>query len=322
MAARRQPMTDEERAAKVAALVGRLDDAVAELADGDRWMSMLRASGTFRNYSFRNMMLLAQQAEERGMTLTAVAGFTAWRDLGRSVRKGEHGLAIFAPLTRKADPEQGQPVGARVMYGVRVVHVFDIAQTDGDESPTPPPATAGRDARALWTGLEALVRAEGFEVVRASMPDPEEHGRTDLASRVVSVRPDLDDTFATAVLAHELGHLRAGHEHRQISGAQRETEAESIAYVVLGAHGLDCADSAGPYIAGWSGGDPDVVASAAEAIHTAATGILADLTGPDAIPVPSSGSAPSARAQRATAQRPRPSTTRAPLTTPNRAPAP
>lgn len=313
--AKRRPMTDEERAAKVAALVGRLDDAIAELADGDRWMSMLRTSGTFRTYSFRNMMLLSSQAEERGMTLTAVAGFTAWRDLGRSVRKGEHGLQILAPLIRKADPEQGLPVGARVMYGVRVVHVFDIAQTDG--AAVPPPTTASRDARALWSGLEALVRAEGFEVVRASAPDPEEHGRTDLGSRVVSVRPDLDDAFATAVLAHELGHLRADHERRQISGAQRETEAESIAYVVLGAHGLDCAASAGPYIAGWSGGDPDVIASAAEAVHTAAAGILADLSGPDAAPAPSSGSLPSAR--RATPQRPRTSAIR---TAPNPAPSP
>src|SRR5437899_2890508 len=104
---RRRPRTnrlsENERAAKVDALMERLADAVAELTDGEQWTAMLRAAAKFHRYSFRNVMLLHTQAAERGLDLTAVAGYSTWRALGRTVRRGERGLAILAPVTRRVD---------------------------------------------------------------------------------------------------------------------------------------------------------------------------------------------------------------------------
>lgn len=283
-AGRRRPprSSPEERAAKIDALIERLNGAVAELTEGDQWTAMLRAATRFHRYSFRNMMLLWTQAEQRDMPLTAVAGFTTWKSLGRTVRKGEHGLQILAPVTRRRDdpdgPADGEGGSRRVMTGVRIAHVFDISQTDGAPLPEPPPLVplAGKDTAQLWEPLAALVRAEGFQLQR----NPETgavQGWTRYGDRVVSVRPDIDDAHAVAVLAHELGHIRADHEHRDLPRAQAETEAESIAHVVLAANGVDSTTSAVPYLAGWSGGDPAVIAAAAETVHTAAAGILTDL---------------------------------------------
>jgi antirestriction protein ArdC len=277
-------MTDEQRVAKVEALNAQLVAAVDELTEGEQWTSMLRAAGRFHSYSFRNMMLIWLQAEQRGMAPTAVAGFTTWKSLGRSVRKGERGLAILAPVTRRVASDDEPAVvgesegGRRVMRGVKIAHVFDISQTDGPPLPVPPRpvALAGEDEAGLWQPLADLVEAEGY-VLRRDPEDGSTQGWTDHANRVVSVRPDIDGAFAAAVLAHELGHIRADHGGRIISRAQKETEAESIAYVVMAAHGCDSAISAVPYVAGWSNSDHEVIAAAAETVHTVAAGILADL---------------------------------------------
>jgi antirestriction protein ArdC len=287
----------EERAAKIETVLARLNDAVGELAEGEQWTAMLRAATKFHRYSFRNMMLLWAQAEERGMPLTAVAGFTAWKSLGRSVRKGERGLQILAPVTRRADDKNddvdtddataSQPgeasSGRRVIAGFTVAHVFDVSQTDGKPLPEPPQPVplAGEDTAQLWAPLAELLRAEGYDLQRRPETGATQ-GWTNYTDRIVSVRPDIDDAYAVAVLAHELGHVRADHEHRKIPRAQAETEAESIAFIVLAAHGCDSATSAVPYIAGWSGGDSEVIAAAAETVHSAAASILADLGVDDA----------------------------------------
>ncbi|MFC4945839.1 ArdC-like ssDNA-binding domain-containing protein [Pseudonocardia sp. GCM10023141] len=297
MTTQRPPMAPEQRTTKVDALMERLSTAISAVTEGDAWVAMLRASTRFHRYSFRNMMLLAQQAEERDMPLSAVAGFTTWKQLGRSVRKGEHGLQILAPVTRRADvtstgtptsaaAEPDQPhSGGRVMRGVRVVHVFDISQTDGAPIPQLPEpiALTGAAVPGLWDALTVLVQAAGYEVHR--VPDSGmREGWTNHTTRIVSVRPDLDGAAAEAVLAHELGHVRADHEHREISHAQRETEAESISYVVMAAHGYVATSSAAPYIAGWSGGDPSVLAEAANTVHTTASVILTDLAAAGTLP--------------------------------------
>lgn len=285
------PMSSEERAAKVEALSARLADAVTELATGEQWTAMLRAAAAFHRYSFRNVLLLWAQAEERGATLTQVAGFQAWRTLGRTVRKGEKGYQVLAPRTRRRDDDVvaeaapdappttdagGSP--GRVMCGVKIAHVFDIAQTDGEPLPSVdgPQWLTGDDPAGLGEALAALIAADGYELVRRPETG-DTQGWTNYTERIVSVRPDIDAAATAAVLAHELGHIRADHEHRRVSRAQRETEAESIAFVVLTACDLDSAAAAVPYIAGWNDGDPEVIAAATETVHRAAAAILADL---------------------------------------------
>jgi antirestriction protein ArdC len=72
--------------------------------------------------------LIWVQSIARGFTPRRVAGYRAWQELGRHVRKGERGLQILAPVLRKVTPDNGEEEERRVV-GFRVVHVFDIAQT-------------------------------------------------------------------------------------------------------------------------------------------------------------------------------------------------
>ena len=91
---------EQARAEKLEALHETLTAQVAELVDSEAWQTMLRAAARFHRYSFGNVcMILAQRP-----TATQVAGFHTWRSLGRSVTKGEKGIAILAPVTYKTKP--------------------------------------------------------------------------------------------------------------------------------------------------------------------------------------------------------------------------
>lgn len=71
------------------------------------------------SYSIKNKMLIFMQCPEA----KEIKGYRAWKAEGRQVQKGEHGIRIFAPLTRK-DKENDDEV-----FGFRLVSVFDISQT-------------------------------------------------------------------------------------------------------------------------------------------------------------------------------------------------
>lgn len=103
----------------------------------------------------------------------------------------------------------------------------------------------------------------------------------------------------------ELGHIRAEHETRFLDTyarsvtcrAQAEIEAESIAYLVAAATGLEADAYSVPYVTGWSGGDAALLQECAARVVSTARGIVAalDLDQPE----PSGGLSPDVLAERA-----------------------
>ncbi len=121
------------RVDRLKAAHAKLEDAIAELASGEDWKRMLNVASKFHRYSFINhLMILCQRPDA-----TLVAGFRKWQQLGRNVRKGEKGLAIFAPCKyrTKIETQDGEEQILQSIRGFRVVYVFDISQTEGDEIP-------------------------------------------------------------------------------------------------------------------------------------------------------------------------------------------
>ena len=216
------------------------------------------------------------------------------------MRAGEKGLRIFGPVTRRLradevaswlaqgrdpfDPD-GRP--RLVVRGFTVEHVFDLSQVDPGPDAQPLPDTRpwtaqrGDGPAGLWPALVAMTETHGFtlDVRPARSEDGGAHGWTDYATRTVWVNSDCDEAERVRILAHETaGHIRCDHEHRRhISRGQRETEADSVAYVVLAALGLDISSSTVEYVADWSQGDPQVLRAAAETVHRVAAAVLADL---------------------------------------------
>jgi len=56
----------------------------------------------FHQYSPSNIFLIMLTKPDA----THVAGFQAWKKMGRYVKKGEHGIPILAPMIHKEDPDR------------------------------------------------------------------------------------------------------------------------------------------------------------------------------------------------------------------------
>jgi len=249
------------RAAALETMHTQLAEKVAALASGEGWASWLRFANSFHRYSFNNTLLIWAQKPEA----TMVAGYRAWQARGRQVRRGEQSIKVYGPVTRrdpKLDP-QGHPVrdaaGKPVMdvrvVGVKPVSVFDVSSTDGDPLPEPPEAKllTGEAPPGLWDALKAFVEAQGYTVSRGDCGGA--NGVTMFDTRQVRVRADLDDAAACKTLAHEAGHAVLHDPKQREPFACRgvvEVEAESVAYLVTAAHGLDASQYTFNYVAGWA----------------------------------------------------------------------
>lgn len=286
---------DQARRETVEQLHRQLAEHVGSLDNRAEWEQYLTFARSFHQYSFGNRLLIMLQAPEA----TAVAGYRAWQAKGYQVRRGERAIRVLGPVTRRepvldaaGNPlfdADGKPREVRRLVGVRPVSVFDIAQSDG---PTPPEhpvpvLLTGQAPPGLWDSLATLVADRGF---RLELGDCEgANGLTLYSERVVRVRDDVDDAQAVKSLAHELGHVLATPDGAD-GGCRglREVEAESVAYMVTQAHGLDSGQYTFRYVTGWAtqaAGDQtpeQVLRATGQRVIDAADLILAH-TQPDAV---------------------------------------
>ena len=125
---------------------------MAELTTSEAWVRMLRVAARFTRYSPTNVLLLWMQAEQRGVTLSRVAGYRAWQAMGRQVVKGARSFAVRAPVRRRLTVEEaaerartgqrpafdadGRP--ALVVRGFRLERVFRYEDTEGEPLPEAP----------------------------------------------------------------------------------------------------------------------------------------------------------------------------------------
>ena len=273
-----------------------LAERVGSLDSLEAWGAWLRFANGFHRYSFNNTVLVWAQRPDA----TMVAGYRAWQAKGRQVRRGETLIKVFGPVTtrepkldvlgRPVRDADGKPVQEVRIVGVKPVSVFDVSQTDGDPLPTPPEATllTGQAPPGLWDILQAFVEAQGFSVSRGDCG--EANGVTMFDTREVRVRADVDDAQGVKTLAHEAGHVLLHAPEQRDAFACRgvvEVEAESVAFLVTAAHGLDSSQYTFNYVAGWAhqaatGDGPsveDIVKATGQRVIGAADRIL-QATGP------------------------------------------
>ena len=245
--------------AKAAELLQRLQEGVQTLTDSDSWARLLAVQARFHAYSFLNVVAILLQRPDA----TRVSGYQTWRELGRYVKRGEKGIAILAPITPRAPkveaeeaaeggetkpaPRAGRPTR------FRVVHVFDVSQTDGEplpESPTQRLSTSTDAGRELYRRLSAIAAADGIRVEADATLPRGVNGECDPAARVIRLARGLSEDHRARTFCHELAHAWL----HEIGGdrAQQEAEAEGVAYVVATWAGLDCDGYSFGYVAGWA----------------------------------------------------------------------
>jgi len=199
----------------------------------------------FHRYSFHNQMLIWMVAPDA----TDVAGFHTWKKLGRTVKKGEKGIPIFAPIWVKRKPEadhegiteetEGNDSEQKKMF-FRVVYVWDVSQTEGDPLPEVPDAmnVGGSVRDGILPLLEKYTSMEGIRLNYNDSLIRNAHGMS-MGGQIV-ILSSLTDEQKFHALAHELAHehLHGTQERLEYSKRLKETEAEATAYIVCRRFGL------------------------------------------------------------------------------------
>ena len=214
-----------------------------------------QAYSAFHSYSLGNQLLALFQCAARGIRPGPIATFMHWKELGRSVRKGEKALILCQPRTyvkRDPDPDE-EDAEPGVIFTYRRGW-FVLSQTDGEPYIAPELPTWDK-ARAL----DALGPVEvPFTATDGNMLGYSVQGRF----AVSPLSP-----FPAKTTFHELAHclLHLDEEHRE--GAElprnlKEVEAESVALLCSEALGLDGAEYARGYVQNWLQGEAIPEASA------------------------------------------------------------
>ena len=230
---------------KANALVTQVNERIEILANltdkaaqSESMIAFMQALTKFYRYSLNNILLILIQNPDA----TRVAGYNDWKKkFNRQVQQGEQGIKILAPCAYKIDPDdENSPKEVR---GFRVVTVFDISQTEGDDLPDSPNWVSPEKNEELENKLLQFAADNQIQVeVTEDLPG----GAQGISlGGVIKLAP----TAATKTLIHELAHEML-HKKKRSSREVMELEAEAVAFVVAYTFGLD--DLASPnYLALW-----------------------------------------------------------------------
>ena len=207
-------------------------------------------------------MLISLQMPEA----TCVASYRSWqRDFGRHVRRGERGIEVLVPMVVKSKlgEDGGTPQGdgetteRKKLVGFKVGHVFDVSQTEGELLPAIAEHVAD-DVDRYDEVMGAICAVSAYPVSIVDGLPPQTNG---LFSRMgyIAIRAGMPQGQTVKTALHELAHsvLHDGDAEGLPDRSMREVQAESVAYAVSAALGLDTGGYSFGYAASWAVGKSD-----------------------------------------------------------------
>jgi len=246
----------EDKQEEINLILKSLEDGVRGVFDSEKYKKYLEFCGKFHHYSFNNIMLILIQCPHA----QKCASYTTWKSLKMQVRKGEKGIRILCPVpysyTRKekSTEEDGEESSYFLVSSVkfRIGHVFDISQVDGE---IPIMANELTDnPEHLQNMIDNLIAYSPTHVFYdSSLNKGQGNGYYDLETKTIALRAGMSSLQTYKTLIHEIAHSQL-HNDDRFSTRDAEVQAESIAYVVCSALGLDTSEYSFEYVASWSEG--------------------------------------------------------------------
>lgn len=205
----------------------------------------------FHSFSALNQSLAYLQCKRRGIEVSPLASFSAWKIKGRTVRKGEKAISLFMPLTRQQEVQAADgslEESTRTFFALKP-HWFVLSQTEGAESEWP--------ALPDWDLDRALNSLQIAKVNFAHF-----NGNCQGYAQGTSIAVNPLAAYPVKTACHEIAHVLLGHTAEVLMSDDgttpcnlREVEAESVAYLVTSILGLPGQESSRAYIQGWLGSD-------------------------------------------------------------------
>ena len=260
----------EARKAEMEEMGKKLEQGVKDVFKGENFKAYLDFCAKLPRYSVNNQLLIMMQKPDA----TMCQSYTGWKDMNRFVKKGEKGIRIMAPAPYKMEKEQdktdasgkvvmdkdGEPVKEKVEITVNAfkpVSTFDISQTEGEPIPTLGVNELSGKVEGYAVLLEALKQVIPvpieFEDIKSGAK-----GYYHLEENRIAVQEGMSEAQTVKTIIHEAAHQALHskealeHSEEKKSQNQKETEAESIAYVVCQHYGIDTSEYSFPYVATWS----------------------------------------------------------------------
>jgi IrrE N-terminal-like domain len=280
----------EQREARIKDAHDRLDRAVQAIKTTDDWTAWLKQASKFYKYSFYNVLLILSQCPNA----TLVAGASKWRTMGRFPRKGTKALWIFAPMLVNWSPAEIKVLptraGTKKFIGFKTVPVFDVSQTEGDDSlatkPLTPPERPkvelleGEAPADVVRALRKMATDNGYTTSLGDTGDSS-NGYTDFIEKTIVVDGKLSDAQRFKTFVHEIAHMILHSPEKDqppiFCRADAEVEAESVAYIVCDHFGVKSDCYSFGCIAGWADRDLDAVKRTGLRVMQATKKILAVL---------------------------------------------
>nr|WP_281042022.1 ArdC family protein [Sulfobacillus thermotolerans] len=233
------------------------------LGDPEAWKEWASTMARFPTYSPGNALLIMAQRPDA----TYIAGYHAWQQLGRHVQKGERGITILAPVTYRVPTEEAEPPAkatesaapVRQVVAFKAVTVFALEQTQGE--PLRLPRATPLMGDTMGELLSHLMGVPGFPVLFGDTGPA--YGVWNPTTQQITLRQDAAPDQHVKTLLHEWSHslgISTPEQARTRHVGQEEVTAETTAYVMAQALGLDTKDYSQGYVAGWANGDPKKVA--------------------------------------------------------------
>lgn len=237
----------------------------------ERLLALLDFSGRFYRYSANNQLLILLQCLSRGINPQYIASFTIWKSMDYTVRKGEKGIAIYAPRPHRAvDAESGQE-STQMFF--KVSHVFADSQVEPMHNDVPALPTFFHrlegSCDAHYDRLAEVVRSDGIRIVEQAYAGAQGFS----AKGLIGITPGLDSTSRFLTLIHEYVHelLHAG---STLEKRVKECQAEATSYIVahhFGVHNPHTSD----YLIRWGNDEKTLLEELAVVQQTASTIITA-----------------------------------------------
>ena len=236
----------------------------------------------FYNYSAKNIVVLINQAQQRGMILSKVQSFKDWGDLkneqGENVRinKGETGLKVFVPQEvisykrddkgeflldkdnkRIPDLKEDGTVKKKLYFGLGTV--FDLAQTNAIEIGAIKKSHLFLNAKENSLNIDEDFVKDLIKEVEEKYKLPIKiekieslasgYNQKSADSSIIVIDETLPPEQKLSVVFHELGHHIMHPYGNDFTKEQKEAEAESFAYILSSKFGVD--NNSSQYIKGY-----------------------------------------------------------------------
>lgn len=292
----------EERKQEIDAAFKLIEEGVQKYLTSDAFTSILKNISKFHHYSFNNSMLIMQQHPEA----TTVASFASWKsNFNRSVKKNEKGIKIFVPIEYKIyepkiDPitkkeildDKGEPVkeykGEKGLT-YKIGYVFDIDQTKQIEGKEVIPlnfeiSDLSGNIQNYKSLLNALINTAPVPINFKTF-DLEARGYFSPTNAEIVVQSGMSELQTLKTVIHETAHSLLHNTPKlnefkdkgiEFSREDKETQAESIAFIVAYHYGLDTSEYSFPYVATWMG-NPNMIHKNMNLIQETADYIITEM---------------------------------------------